>query len=351
MTLSDEMDRVAFPQGENAITAESAQGTRDMQLEWKVFRAVEPKLAKKEAPASTAVAARVPEAKETPLLPECGLPIIGLGKQVKPGGVLLLGELHGTQEVPRFIAQTACQVASSGTKVTVGLELPEENEERVERFLTSAGKEEDWLKLMEAPFWRSPYQDGRSSEAMANMLEQLRRLRMQGMDVAVFVYDQPGLQGQEHEDAVAAAVLERVKAAPERFYVVVSGNVHSRTRQGLPWDEKYRPMGLQLKQQLKSVVALDVAYDSGSAWICAVDQRGAKDKLDCGIKDAKGKDNGERFFVHIWEKPNEAGYHGVFYVGRVNASAPAVTKGLGKPGADDNSGFPVLNEGKTVASY
>lgn len=350
VSVTDDEGWFTLSRGENAIVAESAQGQRDLVLEWKVFRAVAPKLAKKDAPAPRQAVAKAPGAEAAPLLPECGAPIIGLGKQVKPGGMMLLGELHGTQEVPRFITQVACQVAAAGTRVTVGLELPVESQERVTAFLGSEGKEEDWLKLMEAPFWRNPYQDGRSSEAVANMLEQLRRLRAQGLDVAAFAYDHPKQKGQAREDALAATVLEHVKAGPERFYVVVSGNIHPRTAQGLPWDAKYRPMGLLLKQQVKHVVALDVAYDSGSAWICAVDRNGVKNQLDCGIRTAKGKDNGERFFVHVWGKPNEAGYHGVFYVGRVSASAPAVMKGLGRPGAGDNSGFPVRDEGPAVAS-
>jgi hypothetical protein len=277
---------------------------------------------------ATAVA-RAPEAKETPasaLGVECGLPIIGLEPQVKRGRVLLLGELHGTQEVPRFIAQSACQATASGTPVTVGLELPVENQERVATFLRSAGTEHDWLKLMEAPFWRSPFPDGRGSEAMANLLEQLRRLRAQGLDVDVFVFDDPKLKGQPHEDAMAATVLSYVRQGSERFFLVLSGNIHPRTTKGLPWDAGFQPMGLLLSRQHRDVVALDVAYNSGSAWICSVDERGQE--LECGVKPARGKDNGDRYFVHLFGKPNEAGYHGIFYVGAVSASQPAVSRGL-----------------------
>jgi hypothetical protein len=254
--------------------------------------------------------------------------------------------MHGTQEVPRFVAQVACQAAVGGMPVTVGLELPLENQERVDRFIESPGTEDDWLKLMEAPFWRSPYPDGRSSEAMANMLEHLRQLRASGLDVDAFVFDHPKAQGQVREDAMAATVRHQVESANSRFFVVLSGNIHARTRQGLPWDSKYKPMGMLLEDELDDVVALDMAYDSGSAWICAVDSKGKK--LDCGVKQAKGKDNGDRFFVHTWGGANREGYHGVFYVGPVNASAPAVMKGLGRPGQNDNSGHPAQDEGSAV---
>ncbi|NMO16064.1 hypothetical protein HPC49_43335 [Pyxidicoccus fallax] len=350
-TAEDMEDRFDAPRGENSFYAESAQGSRDLLMEWRVFHGVAPRL-EKDTPQPVQVVAKAPTAKEAPsaLAMECGMPIIGLGKQVKKGGVLLLGEMHGTQEVPRFVAQAACQATVAGVPVTVGLELPLESQARVDAFLDSAGAEEDWLKLMDAPFWRSPYPDGRSSEAMANMLEQLRQLRSRGLDVDAFVFDHPKGQGQARENAMAATVKHQVESARNRFYMVLSGNIHARTEEGLPWDKKYKPMGLLLSEALDDVVALDMAYDSGSAWICAVDGKGKKNTLDCGVRQAKGRDNGERFFVHTWGGANDEGYHGVFYVGPVNASAPAVHKGMGRPGADDNSVHPPTESGRSVAS-
>ncbi|MCP3058586.1 hypothetical protein LXT21_07365 [Myxococcus sp. K38C18041901] len=354
LTSSEDWEEViAAPRGENSFFAESAQGQRDLVMEWRVFREVAPKLAKEVNAPKPVQVAKAPNAKEAPsqVAIECGLPIIGLGKQAKPGAMLLLGELHGTQEVPRFVAQTSCQSAVAGLPVTVGLELPLENQGRVDAFLDSQGEEGDWLKLMEAPFWRSPYPDGRGSEAMANMLEQLRQLRSQGLDVDVVVFDHPKANGQQREDAMAATLIHQVESAPKRFYVVLSGNIHSRTKKGLPWNKDHRPMGLLLKQQLDDVVALDMAYDSGTAWICSVDSQGKRDRLDCGVRETKGKNNGERYFVHTWDSVNSEGYHGVFYVGSVNASAPAVHRGLGRPGADDNTNHPAPDEGWKLAEF
>ncbi|MCE9672327.1 hypothetical protein LY474_31420 [Myxococcus stipitatus] len=350
-SVEDDEDRLAFPRGENGFYMESGQGQRDMLMEWRVFREVAPRLAKEENAPKPVQVARLAKAESSPtqLSIECGLPIVGLGKQVKPGTTMLLGEMHGTQEVPRFVAQLACQSAVAGIPVTVGLELPLENQGRVDTFLDSEGAEEDWLKLMEAPFWRSPYPDGRGSEAMAKMLEQVRQLRSEGLDVDVFVYDHPKANGQQREDALAATVAHQVESSPKRFHVVLSGNIHSRARKGLPWDKGFRPMGLLLKERLGKVVSLDMAYDSGTAWICSVDSKGVRDRLDCGVRDAKGKDNGDRFFVHTWDGMNSEGYHGVFYVGPVNASAPAVHYGDGRPGEDDKSSHPAPEQGWRMA--
>ncbi|TQF16577.1 ChaN family lipoprotein [Myxococcus llanfairpwllgwyngyllgogerychwyrndrobwllllantysiliogogogochensis] len=352
-SVEDFEDRLAFPRGENGFFAESGQGQRDMVMEWRVFREVAPLLANAENAPQPVRVAKAPDAKEAPsqFAVECGLPIIGLGKQAKPGAVLLLGELHGTQEVPRFVAQASCQATVAGIPVTVGLELPLENQGRVDAFLESQGGEEDWLKLMEAPFWRSPYPDGRGSAAMANMLEHLRQLRAQGLDVDVFVFDHPKANGQQREDAMAGTVAFQVESSPRRFHMVLSGNIHARTKQGLPWDKKHRPMGLLLKQRLDSVVSLDMAYDTGTTWICSVDSKGVRDRLDCGVREAKGKDNGERYFVHTWDSTNAEGYHGVFYVGAVNASAPAIRLGEQGPGKEGSKSPFAREEGKLASSH
>jgi hypothetical protein len=311
---------VTLPLGELAVAGESAQGTRDLSLEWTLRDQVVPVL---EARNRGLTAPTLTATKQEPggASIECGLPIIGLSEQAHPGMVMLLGELHGTQEVPRFVALSACQLASRGMPVTVGLEMPVENQERVRRFIASAGTENDHALLMESPFWRSPYPDGRGSEAVAHLLEQLRWLRAQGLDVRVFVFDHPELQGEAREAAMAWSILSEVEQARERFALVVTGNIHPRIQPGVPWDLGYRPMGYLLSRKLPSVLSLDVAFDSGTAWICAVEE---KKPIECGVREAKGRDNGDRYFVHTFDKPSDAGYHGIFYVGPVSASPPAV---------------------------
>ncbi|QRK04489.1 hypothetical protein JQX13_30040 [Archangium violaceum] len=307
--------------GDNNIVGESQQTARDMVLEWKVFRRVSPVLANNARKSSATPDVVV--LKDTSI--ECGLPILGLGKLARPGNVVLLGELHGTQEVPHFIAQSACQAATQGIPVTVGLEVPDANQARLETFLASEGKEDDWAKLMESPFWRSPYPDGRNSEGVVYLIEALRKLRSQGLDVKIFAYDRPPLEGDAREEAMARKVMEVAGQSQKRALLVVSGNLHPRQVKGLPWNPDYRPMGHRLASLLPNVFSLDVAYNSGSAWICALNK---EQTLDCGVKPAKGQDNGDRYFVQLFDGKNAQGYHGIFYVGAVSASLPAVQHGV-----------------------
>jgi hypothetical protein len=318
--------------GGPSITAESRQTARDTVMEWKMFRQLAPVLAQNAKKSSDTP--EVVVKKEADI--ECGVPILGLGKVARPGNMVLLGELHGTQQVPHFLAQSVCQVAVQGVPVTVGLEIPVMNQERLQTFLASAGKEHDWRKLMESPFWRSPYPDGRNSEAMVFLLEALRKLRSRGLDVELFAFDHPPLEGDAREEAMAKTVLEVAGKAQKRAVLVVSGNLHPRQVKGLPWNPDYRPMGLRVADHHSRVYSLDIAYDSGTAWVCAVD---GQQKLDCGVKPTKGEDNGDRYFVHLFGGRNGQGYHGIFYVGEVSASLPAVHRGV-EPAGDAQAATP-----------
>ncbi len=316
--------------GGAVILGESSQSARDMVLEWKIFRKISPLLASlaKKSEASPDVQVL----KDATV--ECGVPILGLGRLARAGNVMLLGELHGTQQVPHFVAQGVCQIATQGIPVTVGLEVPHVYQAQLETFLASAGREEDWARLMEIPFWRSPYPDGRSSEAVVYLIEALRKLRAQHMDVRIFAYDHPALEGGAREDAMAREVLARTTDAARRLVLVVSGNLHPRQKKGLPWDTDYQPMGLRVAEKHEQVYSLDIAYKAGTAWICAM---GAEQKLDCGVKPAKGQDNGDRYFVQLFGGRNDQGFHGIYYVGQVSASLPAVYKGMEPAGGGASS--------------
>lgn len=318
------------PDGRLRAEALGSSARRALDMEWELLQQLDPHTAEQIA-AGKEVIARAPPSSTpamvtgtvapqgAPTAPtDCGTAIPGVARLASPGAVVLLGEVHGTREVPRFVGEAACQIAFAGTPLTVGLELPTSEQDRVYRFLNSNGSPEAMAELVDGRFWLRPYQDGRSSLAMAELLQTLRGLRAKGLDLIVFTFDAPHLQGQAREDAMAAVVTREVQNHPGRFFLLLTGNIHNRLEPGVPWDPSFVPMGAKLQSSLPAVTALDMAYASGTAWICTMGS-----KLDCGIRPARGKDNGVRPFIHLWGARSEAGYDGVFYVGTVNASEPA----------------------------
>ena len=117
--------------------------------------------------------------------PEPCQPIDGIRPLLEPGTILLLGEIHGTEESPAFALHTACHAARSGLPVIVGLELRAVEQARVDAFLASSGTDEDRRALLAGSVWQAGYQDGRASHAMVDLIDGLRVMRGEGHEVRV----------------------------------------------------------------------------------------------------------------------------------------------------------------------
>ena len=251
-------------------------------------------------------------------------PIEGLDALLKPGAVLLLGEMHGTAESPGFTAEAACAAVKAGRPVTVALELPATDADRLTAFLASEGTEKDRAAFLESPFWQSAYQDGRASRSRLDLLERVRALRRAGHPVKVTFFD-VNEYNADRDRRMAENLKTAVEAAPGDVFLVLVGNIHSRLAKGVPWNAEFEPMGVfftRMKPELK-VTALDMAYAPGSAWIC----EGAEPST-CQVKALNGKgDERSTGRVELFPVRDERGYDGVYQVGPLTASLPAVRPG------------------------
>jgi len=246
----------------------------------------------------------------------CG-PIDGIQPLLKPGKVLLLGEIHGTVESPAFALDVACHAARADLPVIVGLELSTGEQARVDAFLDSRGTEEDRSALLAGTLWQSSYQDGRASRAMFDLIDGLRRLRREDLAVRVTMFDAPATKGGQQRDRDMARNLAAVVAeAPRSMVIVLTGNNHSRITKGTPRSSAYEPMGYVLGRETSAddLIALNVAHGSGSAWICAP---------DCGISDLAGRYGEAEWTIEIDDATRPAGHSGWYHVGSITASPPA----------------------------
>ena len=143
-------------------------------------------------------------------------PIAGLEPWLRPGAVLLLGEIHGTAQSPAFAGDAACRAARSGLPVVVALEQPVAGQQRVDTFLASDGGEHARRALLAGPFWQSGYQDGRASQAMLELIERVGRLRRSGSPARVVLFDTGAAQGGPARDRGMAERLAELVAEESR---------------------------------------------------------------------------------------------------------------------------------------
>lgn len=216
---------------------------------------------------------------------------------------LLIGEMHGTRETPWIAGQVAAEIAA-GQPVLLGLEMPSALQGGLDRYLASDGGAAARERLLSAPWWTRKIQDGRSSRAMFDLIERLRRLRSQGLDIEPICFAGRG--------DYAERLLRAHEQQPARHLLVLVGNYHARITGGSD------PEAMSMADELGMLqpFSLAVGARAGEAWNCMRD--------GCGLHEAgngqPGADEGvtlSRFAV-----PEQGNWHLVVRLPRFTGSAP-----------------------------
>ena len=241
------------------------------------------------------------------------MPIVGTEHVLEPGTVVLLGEIHGTRDGPETVSRLACAALEQGRQVTVGLEIPQNEQSAINRYLEGEDEASQRDLLLATSFWRRDYQDGRSSRAMLDLLFVLREY-----GTGVVAIDDP--EAPEERDAFMAHRLsDEISKASQNIFVVLVGNLHNRLVVGNRFNASYEPMGYLLRKMRPEteLISLQLTHSGGSAWICT-----GSATSDCGERALNGKEGSEPG-VEIFEDSTESRYSGRLHVGPIEASPPA----------------------------
>jgi erythromycin esterase-like protein len=200
--------------------------------------------------------------------------------------IVLVGELHGTQEIPAFVSGLVCSLLRDGRSVILAVERNGEEQEGLNRFLQSDGAEPDRQALLQGERWASPNQDGRASQAMLALLDDMRRLRRAGQRVGVLA-----MQGNENlwppmdaadkapldvadgvrysqlnDSAMANSVLANAVLYRRYTVLVLAGSTHTTTARGLPWDQDHEAMGYLVSTRQPCFRIGFSSSNGGTAW-------------------------------------------------------------------------------------
>lgn len=241
----------------------------------------------------------------------------GLGNVLAAPGVFI-GDMHGTNQSPAFLAALTCHVLASGRPVVVAMEYDAVDQAVLERFLLTQDDEEAMSLLTSTRHWIGN-RDGRASTAMANALRALHGYVRQGARLKLAAYDFGGA-GPAQRDAASAQFLEQRRAQENTnaYWILFGGNVHARKTRGLPQVpgyEDHEPLGYLLRNW--GLVHLDAQYRGGELWGCT----GASQTcgvIDLGPPCPAGCEL--RPVIRLGTQ-NEA-YDGVYDVSMLSASSP-----------------------------
>lgn len=228
---------------------------------------------------------------------------------------VLVGEVHGTRETPALFGELVCDAVSRGERVLVALEFPAQAAPAFATYFASDGGADAELLLLSESGWLDQagrFPDGRTSEAMLELVRRLRALRETGASLALATFqpqmtiDGPAL----YEGEMAANIGAAASAGDFTRILVLVGNIHAMKA---PWTSAgltYQPMAMHLPAD--ETLSLFAALGDGEVWNCSP---------ECGVHASGGWPGGDAQGVLIGEAPME-GYDGMISVGPVTASSP-----------------------------
>ena len=233
--------------------------------------------------------------------------------------VLILGELHGTKEAPHFAGEIACSMATGEGVVVLALEIPAQEQQRIDTFLGSEGLPFDRAALLQGEFWVRPVnrQDGRSSEAKFQLLERVRKMRRAGGAVSVVAIDDMR-RGMSRDSTMAYHVREIVRLNAQARIIALVGNVHALKGRGAFFDKDYESLAYLLSDL--GPLTLNILHQRGAAWVCI---------NECGPRTMTSEAwvASTQPGTYIGEGPDAVPrYHGTVVLQRATVSMPAIAQ-------------------------
>lgn len=259
---------------------------------------------------------------------------------IAPGGLLLLGEVHGSKEIPRKVGELVA-LASERRPVVLALELPAGRTPYLQTFLRGPGGDAERRRLVDDPWWRDPFQDGRRSAAMVNLLDAVRALGAGGRSVTVVAIDTDDVRAsqEDRESTLTANALAARRRHPTATMIVYAGSLHT-GRNHLPFPPAFEWMAERLARARQRFVTLSAHWQEGAVWSCRSVVRS-----QCKVLMVPGSPQAAPEPEHgapaaLWRASTPGAFDGFFAVGALTPSPPAIDR----YGADERAGLAVEAE-------
>jgi len=273
-------------------------------------------------------------AMATPAERACGAPPGSVAMlEATEGRILVVGEIHGTAQVPQYIQGLACLSLARGESVVIGLEQSADEQARLDAYMASDGDAEARSTLVEASsFWTSSSLDGRSSDAVLGVIEYAREQADEGEPITVAALDFSPERDSDLEADPARrdrAMSRRALALGETHDRVIAlvGNIHARRTAATFGDRQVETIGSVSPPE--AFAFINTVYGVGSVWNCRISDGGAPSCRVYGRSHSPF--SGEPRLFGASELADMSGrsfyadpYDYLVYLGEVRASPPAI---------------------------
>ncbi len=180
------------------------------------------------------------------------------------GHIIVLDEMHGTNEAPEALQQLACSALERGEPVRIGLEAVWTQGAPLDAALREPF--DDSAVFEAAPIMWTTL-DGRGSGAILGLLKQVTAWRAEGHDVSVFAFDALGEEwaSAATRDAAMARHVDRDVSGFDGVVLLLTGGFHAQKRPFEYAGDTITPMASMIR--VRPVFSLQMRHAGGEAWV------------------------------------------------------------------------------------
>lgn len=236
---------------------------------------------------------------------------------------VIMGEAHGTAELPSAFAELVCAYAAAREPLTVGLEFLPAEQAALDTYLSSKGDEAAKAALLASPVWS--IRDGRASQAIFDLIERLRRMKSVHPDLAVVAFDHPSERpgtSAAREKGMAALLLAARQARPAAPVVALTGNGHAGKSEWTSLGPPFPAMSQLLPADRTLAISFDIA--GGEIWACRRPAEGAPE--ECGPRPVAAR--GPTAPRGIAAGSRREGFDATISIGRTFSASPPAKPNL-----------------------
>ncbi len=220
---------------------------------------------------------------------------------------IMLGEIHGTVEVPKLFGDIVCHsVNKNNRNIAVMLELPASLQASLDLYMANDINED---KFLAHPVWSSKWQDGRFSVAMLGLINKLKTIKQQyPQKLDVFLVDLFKNTNNKPKSQYLANNISKHLLGDYQKTLVLTGNYHNR-------------INLQEENSAATILSdfnpfsLTIKAPKGSYWACT----GPKPS-DCKVNIFNNEQVVKREGLILFEEKKR--WHGAYQFKKITFSPP-----------------------------
>lgn len=222
--------------------------------------------------------------------------------------IVIFGEYHGTNEIPKLIGDLTCSLLHDGDPVLVAMELDRSLDPFFQRIFTDGEDAARVLTEIRAlAFWNT-LRDGRHGQANLDLIHRFAELRQQFPELRLVALHRDG----KFSERAAHRIKSLAEQLPDYRILVLTGNAHA-SRQGFR-GYPGEPFAARLATMEPSLLGLTVRTGGGSFIGCLPE--------GCQVLEAREFNTGnpDQRQIHLFSEPGQ--WDGYFYLPELTVTEP-----------------------------